>query len=66
MIFLSNFKFSERVGISVLFEKLVFHFKPSEVSFSGIMCLGLLEIQTLPLEALSPVGTTFATFFTPI
>ena len=51
LIFLSDFNVFEKVG-SVFFEKPVFHFKPSEASFSGVMCLAsrLLENPKWLLE----------------
>ena len=51
LIFLSVFNVFEKVG-SVFFEKPVFHFKPSEASFSGVMCLAsrLLENPKWLLE----------------
>ena len=64
LIFLSVFNVFEKVG-SVFFENLVFHFKPSEASFSGVMCLAsrllenpkwLLENPKGPLASGGPAG----------
>ena len=64
LIFLSVFNVFEKVG-SVFFEKPVFHFKPSEASFSGVMCLAsrllenpkwLLENPKGPLAPGGPAG----------
>ena len=60
-IFLSVFNVFEKVG-SVFFEKPVFHFKPSEASFSGVMCLAsrLLEnprwLLENPKRVVKPTG----------